>query len=517
MLYFYGTSVRDAQKNQINFLGGAFGYPNRFPFYAGPNDVIVDKDNIIWIADIRSGLVENPTRFQFAYRSPGGPYSNNVFSMNFSENRLWVSSGGIDDAWSGLNHTDGLSSFIENEWSSKSSAFLESDSSTNFAKDFLFVQESPIDKNRIFATAWGKGLVEYSANSDQLVKIYNNKNSTLKFRVENPGTWTSGIDFDSEGNLWVANAFCNSLVNVLKKDGTWRAFNTSINAEITARDASALLVTQSNKKWLLLPRATNEPGILVFDDNGTIDYTADDRVKKLKFVPGKGGITGSEVFSISEDKNGEIWIGTDKGICVFYSPDAVFSGENFDAQQIKIEQDGNIQYLLETEVITSITVDGANRKWVGTMNSGVYFMSSDGTQQLGHFTTENSPLFSNNIIALAINPEDGEVFIGTDLGIISYKSTATEGIETCSIFAYPNPVKNPYGGVVAIKGLTKDASVKITDVSGSLIYQTKALGGQAIWDGNNLKGEKAASGVYLVFSTDTEGSKSCTTKILIVN
>ena len=110
-----------------------------------------------------------------------------------------------------------------------------------------------------------------------------------------------------------------------------------------------------------------------------------------------------------------------------------------------------------------------------------------------------------------------EVFIGTDLGIISYKSTATEGLESCAIFAYPNPVKNKYEGVIAINGLTKDASVKITDVSGSLIYQTKALGGQAIWDGKNLQGKRASSGVYLVFSTNTDGSESCTTKILVVN
>ena len=173
--------------------------------------------------------------------------------------------------------------------------------------------------------------------------------------------------------------------------------------------------------------------------------------------------------------------------------------------------------LLETEVVTAITVDGANRKWVGTMNSGIYFMSSDGTQQLNHFTAENSPLFSNNITSIAINPEDGEVFFGTDLGIISYKSTATESAESCAIFAYPNPVQNKYEGLIAIKGLTKDAGVKITDISGSLIYQTKALGGQAIWDGKNLKGEKAASGVYLVFSSNGDGSASCSTKILIVN
>ncbi len=517
IIYFYGVSVRDVNKNQINFLGGSFGYPNKFPFFAGPNDVIVDKDNIAWIADIRSGLVENDARFSFKYRSPSGPKSNYVYSMSFAENRLWVASGGVDDAWAGLNHNDGLSSFIDNEWFSKGSDFLNSDSSINFAKDILYVQENPQNSSKIYATAWGKGLVEYDLQSEKLVKIYNNSNSSLKFRVENPGVWVSGLDYDSEGNLWMVNAFTNTLLNVLKKDGTWQSFNTSINSEITARDASALLITQSNKKWVLLPRATNEPGILVFDDNGTLEYTLDDKVKKLNFEPGRGAITGSEVFSIAEDKNGEIWVGTDKGVCVFYSPDAVFSNENYDAQQIKIEQDGNIQYLLETEIITCITVDGANRKWVGTVNSGVYFMSSDGTQQLEHFTSENSPLFSNNITSLAINPEDGEVFIGTDLGIISYKSTATEGIESCEIYAYPNPIKSNYNGLVAIKGLTKDANVKITDVSGSLIYQTKALGGQAIWDGKNLKGERAASGVYLVFSTSTDGAESCSTKILVVN
>ena len=112
---------------------------------------------------------------------------------------------------------------------------------------------------------------------------------------------------------------------------------------------------------MLLPRADNHPGILVFDDNNTLEYTADDRIKKVNFTVGNGGISGSEVFCLEEDKNGEIWVGTDEGVCVFYSPDAVFSNENFDAQKIKIEQDGNIQYLLETEVVKAIAVDGANR------------------------------------------------------------------------------------------------------------------------------------------------------------
>ena len=140
-----------------------------------------------------------------------------------------------------------------------------------------------------------------------------------------------------------------------------------------------------------------------------------------------------------------------------------------------------------------------------------------GTQQLGHFTAENSPLFSNNIASIAINPSDGEVFFGTDLGIISYRGTATEGSETCEISAFPNPVTPAYKGLIAIKGLTQDAYVKITDVSGSLIYATKALGGQAIWDGKDLQGKPAASGVYMVFSAKADGSSSCSTKILKVN
>ncbi len=516
ILYPYGTSVRDVNKNQVNFLGGGYNYPNKYPFFAAPNDVLVDKDNSTWIADLRSGLVENDVPYHFVYRSPSGPITNNVYSMSYSQNRLWVAPGGVDDAWSGVGHEEGISSFIDNTWASKSAQFVR-DSTIQFAKDMLYVLQSPTNPSRVFATSWYQGLIEFDSNTEQIVKIYNNTNSTIKYRPENPGVWVSGLSYDSEGNLWVVNPFTSTLLNVFKKDGTWKSFNTTINSEITARDAGALLITQSNKKWVVLPRATNEPGILVFDDNNTLDYVNDDKVKKLTFSPGRGAICGSEIFSIAEDKNGEVWVGTDKGICVFYSPDAVFSNENYDAQQIKIEQDGNIQYLLETEIVTAIAVDGANRKWIGTLNSGVYFMSSDGTQQLEHFTKENSPLFSNGISSLAINPEDGEVFIGTDLGIISYRSTATEGVESCDIFAFPNPVYNKYEGVVAIKGLTQDASVKITDVSGSLIYQTKALGGQAIWNGKNLKGEKAASGVYMVFSTAADGSESCSTKILIVN
>jgi hypothetical protein len=510
LVFGYGISVRDLARNQVNYLGGAFGYPPCSPpkvCYPKPLNVIVDKDGIVWLIDASFGLIEYPALYTFRYPSPSGPFTNNVYDMSFTNSNLWVAPGGHDDAWTNLYNQEGISSMIDEEWAHKDGDGLF---------DIFKVKQDPSDENKIYATSWFQGLALYNANIDTPVVVYNSTNSSLKQWNLNPGFFgISGLDFDSQGNLWVANAYTSTLINVLKTDGKWRAFNTAVVPELNSVLTGAIIATQSNQKWILLPRQSG--GILVFDDNGTIDDVTDDKIKKLNYTAGTGGMVGSEVYAIAEDKNGEIWVGTEKGINVFYSPSLVFTNENYDAQQIKIEQDGNIQFLLETELVTAIAVDGANRKWVGTQNSGVYFMSSDGTQQLNHFTAENSPLFSNNITSIAINPESGEVFFGTDLGIISYRSTATEGVETCEIFVYPNPVKDKYNGVIAIKGLTQDASVKITDVSGSLIYQTKALGGQAIWDGKTLQGEKAASGVYLVFSTNTDGSETCTTKILIVN
>jgi ligand-binding sensor domain-containing protein len=205
---------------------------------------------------------------------------------------------------------------------------------------------------------------------------------------------------------------------------------------------------------------------------------------------------------------------------VFYSPNQIFeSGVNFDAQQILVPRNdgsGLADILLETEVVTAIAVDGANRKWIGTQRAGVFYLSEDGIEQLEHFTSSNSPLLSNSISGITINSE-GEVFFGTANGIISYRSTSipppTPG---SSVYAYPNPVRENYSGVIAIKNVPSDASVKITDTYGNIVYETKSEGAQAIWDGYNFDGRKAATGVYLVFVSNDEGTEKMVTKILVI-
>ncbi|HEU4718775.1 MAG TPA: two-component regulator propeller domain-containing protein, partial [Bacteroidia bacterium] len=269
------------------------------------------------------------------------------------------------------------------------------------------------------------------------------------------------------------------------------------------------------QKWMILPRGS---GMLVFDDNGTIDNPSDDRVTRLGFTAGNGGIVGTDVYSMAEDQDGEIWVGTDQGISVFYCAENIFTPGACDAQQILIQQDGYTQILMGTQSVTCIAIDGANRKWIGTEEGGVFLMSADGQKQLAHFDVTNSPLLSNDITSLAINQKTGEIFFGTTKGLVSYRGEAIEGQDQMGdVYAFPNPVTHDYHGPIAITGLVKDADVRIADVTGNVVYQTKALGGQAIWDGNNFKGERAATGVYLVFITNEDGTQKAITKILLIN
>jgi ligand-binding sensor domain-containing protein len=321
---------------------------------------------------------------------------------------------------------------------------------------------------------------------------------------------SQGLDFDNSGNLWIANSGTTKPLAVYTVDKKWKSFTFE---NIALPNVLQLMVASSGQKWLVVERN----GMIVYDDAGTPENETDDKVKNLKFEAGKGGIPGSDVFCMAEDRNGEIWLGTDKGVGVFYAPQTVFDESAQDAQPIKISQDGYVQFLLESEKVTAIAVDNANRKWVGTANTGVYLMSSDGTQQLKHFTEENSPLISNGITAINILETTGEVFFGTEKGIISYKDVATEGFSECKdVLVYPNPVRENYSGPIAIRSVVLDAIVKITDATGALVFETKAYGGQAIWDGTNFKGEKVATGIYFAFASNADGSKGCNAKILVI-
>ncbi|PLX14037.1 MAG: hypothetical protein C0598_02270 [Marinilabiliales bacterium] len=474
----------------------------------------IDKSGNVWLGDRYKGLIKSWERGKNGeVIKPNGPGTKNVFAMDAAGPAVWVAPGGYQSDWGKTYNNDGVFSFIDETWTTLNKSNTEAFDSIS---DMVCAAVNPNQTNIAYIGTWQGGLMKFE--DDQLVQIYDESNSSLQSWVAAPQfTNISGLGFDNLNNLWVANTGANDVLSVLKTDGSWKAFN--LGGSMSAADIGALIVDKQNQKWILKRK---DGYIAVFNDNNTIDDTGDDAVKILSSSTGHGAIPGNKVYSFAVDQDGEVWVGSDEGVCVFYSPSKIFQvGENYDASQILVPRNdgsGLADILLETETVTAICVDGANQKWIGTDRAGVFLLSPDGLQEIHHFTTDNSPLLSNNVTDIAING-NGEVFIGTSNGIISYKSSAAPdnptGIE--NVYAYPNPVREDFQGLIGIKGLVNNASVKITDSYGNLVYQTRSEGGQAVWDGRDFNGKRAATGVYLVFVTNSDGSEKVATKILFIN
>ena len=228
-------------------------------------------------------------------------------------------------------------------------------------------------------------------------------------------------------------------------------------------------------------------------------------------------VSTQQINCIVEDKNGNIWIGTDLGIKIVYNSSNLMKNPIY-AKNIFITQDGYTQNLLEHESITCIVVDGANRKWVGTARAGLFLISESGTEEIAKFNESNSLLFSNQINAMNINPVTGELFIATASGLMGYRTDASEGREDYSeLKVFPNPVRESYTGIISVSGMMENALCKITDANGLLIWQDYANGGTFSWDGKDFYGNRPATGVYFVMASDKTGKKRATAKILIIN
>ena len=500
----------------LNLITNIWSY---YPAGCNPSDAFVDQSDQIWIADLFQGLVTyHISKDYFSQVTLNGPSSEKAFSLTANGNNLYVAPGGRDSPWSPLWVNGEIYRFDNSSWKNLNKYTTPGLDSVH---DVVVIAVDPSDTRRWYAGSWGSGLVEFYDTT--LVQGYDESNSTLKHHSGSPDHGdirVGGLCFDKDNNLWVTNSHNVTALSMKKPDGTWQAFNIS---ELEESDFSQVIVDDYNQKWIVMRYGNTNPySLLVFDDNNTTR-----KVRKLNSSEGNGHIPGNTVLSIANDIEGKIWIGTESGIAVFYTPENVLSGQDFDAQQILVEQDGYVQYLLDNEAVTCITVDGANRKWIGTDRSGVFYLSSDGTTEIHHFTEENSPLLSNRISSIAIN-ELGEVFFATDKGIISFKGSATPGGEKFdkhNVYASPNPVPPDYSGNIKIYGLPGNPDVRITDISGTVVFAQPAISGleqdkattMVEWNGRNLNGQKPHSGVYLVFATDPDGTEKVVAKILIIN
>jgi len=449
---------------------------------------------------------------------PDSPKRNLPYYMTFTNNRLLICGGGMD--YDRLNNPGTIMMMEDNKWYNFQEEGIKDITELDY-KDITSIIQDPNNAEHHFASSGGEGVYEFMDR--KFVKLYSINNSSLQTIFPNESyklnyIRTNGLQYDKNHNLWVLNSYVDSVINVLKDDGKWISF---YHPELIGKPTFERIIFDK-RGWAWITSMRYEPGVFCFNTNGTLEDTSDDKTKFIgSFINQDGTNLGRlKILSIAEDKDGAIWIGTEKGPIVIYNPTKFFD-DDFYCTQIKVPRnDGTnlADFLLSNERINAICIDGGNRKWIGTESNGIFLLSEDGLETIHHFTTENSPLLSNKIQSLALNPKTGELFIGTDQGLISYMSDATEGENTFSetAHAFPNPVKPDYTGLITITGLIRDSNVKITDINGNLIFAGSSVGGQFTWNGRNSKGRRVASGVYLVLAADAEGKEGIATKILII-
>ncbi len=470
----------------------------------------LDAQNVLWIADQNFGLIKVGTQSERIV--PEGPSDNEIFSLAMNGQDLWIASGGRKADWNNLFNQPQFQLNREGKWSVFDSKAFPA---PNDFRDVVCVTADPKNPDHFFAGSWGGGVLEFDAG--KFKKRYDNFNSTLQTQLPNKPNDAyvriGGMAFDSKGSLWVTNSGVANVLSSFQTDGTWKSYELSGIANNPY--ISKVVVTPKDDKWIMVSR-----GYGLYALNSTNSVSKAQKVVALfKNQENDYKTEMGELYAMALDQNGELWLGTSGGVAVYSNPEKIWKDEFMYATRPGLNQHDTLFHpLLEKETITAIAVDGANRKWFGTKSSGVFLISADGKTELEHFTSENSPLLNNQINDIAINPTTGEVFIGTGSGLISYMGEATAGNDEFSdVYVYPNPVRETYDGPIVIKGLVDETDVKITDISGDLVYKTTSLGGQAIWDGKNLNGNRCKTGIYLVFLSDALGEKTKIAKLMFIH
>lgn len=474
-------------------------------FTRAPQQAVLFQ-NQYWIADSLVGLsASNGTNYEPFV--PNSPQSIATGPMDLRNNVLLVAAGSVNSNWEPTGNQNGLYWYTNDTWENYNAMASDRHKIPDSFPDIMSVAIDPKNMT-IWAGSYGGGLFNFPAG----LSVYKQNSQIRPAYFTTDSYRVSGLTFDTNENLWIANYGSPGEIVVRKKEGGWAAFTIPFSvadnavSQIVADDAN-------NQVWVLSPKGN---GLFCFNYGPSIDNTADDRWKWYRTGTGNGNLPDNEVLSIALDKSGFLWVGTTRGIGLIQCPHEVFTPTGCDAILPVVQQDNFAGYLFRDEQVQAIAVDGANRKWIATKN-GVWLISADAEKTIYRFTEDNSPLVSNNVTNIAINGINGEVFFSTAKGICSFRSTATEGTSTnTNVLVFPNPVPPGYGGTIAIRGVASNSIVKITELDGRLVYQTRALGGQAIWNGKNYTGTTTATGIYLVVIRDDAGNEKNVTKIVFI-
>lgn len=457
-------------------------------------------NNEPWVADqfaCLSHFGATLTYQQYILNSPQSIASGEMVVYN---NTFYATAGSVNDAWNYQYNGDGIYIFKEGSWNNINRyRYSQIDS----LLDYVTLAIDRKDET-IWAGSYGGGLLHIKPGPSFEIFKQNNLGAT----VGDAGSYrVAGLAFDAENNLWISNFGSTQPLRVRKTDGSWKSFTLPFSLFQNA--LAQIIIDDYNNKWIVAPLGN---GLICYNHGASLDNTSDDKWRRYSSGTNSGNLPNSEVLCVAKDKSGFIWVGTTDGIGVIQCPQDIFSPQTCEAV-LPIVSNGNFAgFLFKGQEVRSIVVDGADRKWVATKN-GVFLISATGEKVVYQFTESNSPLLSSDVKKITIDGKTGEVYLATAKGICSFRSNATEGGEKNEeVLVFPNPVPPDYKGTIGIRGLVNNAIVKITELDGRLVYQTRALGGQAVWDGRNYKGQRISSGVYLVLVSGEDPSASLRTE-----
>ncbi|WKL46432.1 two-component regulator propeller domain-containing protein [Flavobacterium pectinovorum] len=462
--------------------------------------------DVIYIGTKENGLFSSTLSGNSAFENitPIGPVRNNIFSLDVSPNSVWAVYGDYDLSYNPYPlDSYGISKYNTSGW-------LNIPYEDVFdAKSMSRVIINPNNDNQVYASSFFSGLLKLENDTPTI--LYNEKNSSLEsLKVDNYNVIdirANATAFDKSGNLWITNSRVKNGLKVLKTNGQWGSYSlATILNNVENNSYGGLVVDKNNTKWI----ATYREGVVGFNETTNT-------FKKMTFGTDVGNLPSVDVRALAVDTKNQLWIGTTKGLRVLSNVSSFQTESQLTANAIIIIDDNLAQELLYEQFITSIVVDGANNKWIGTSDSGVFMVSPNGQETKYHFTINNSPLPSNTINDIKINSTTGEVFIATNKGLISFGGIATGANEDLnSVYVYPNPVRPEFTGTVKIAGLLDKANVKITDITGSLVYEATSAGGTIEWDTTAFGRYKVASGVYMIFISAQDGGETKVKKVMII-